>query len=52
MEDMALVVCDQCVTDNGKKPEEDSYEVNSFDFRSFTIYSQTTSAVHLSCYVE
>ena len=30
MEDMALLVCNQCVSDNGKKPENDDYSV-SFD---------------------
>ena len=27
MADMALIVCDQCITDNGKKPENDDYAV-------------------------
>uniref|UniRef100_H2Y8X8 Ion transport domain-containing protein n=1 Tax=Ciona savignyi TaxID=51511 RepID=H2Y8X8_CIOSA len=27
MEDMAEIVCNQCVTDNGKKPEDDDYTV-------------------------
>ena len=28
MEDMALIVCNQCVSDNGKKPENDDYSVS------------------------
>ena len=28
MEDMALIICNQCVSDNGKKPENDDYTVN------------------------
>ena len=27
MEDMAMVVCNQCIQDNGKKPEHDDYAV-------------------------
>ena len=28
MEDMAEVVCNQCVTDNGKKPEDEDFAVS------------------------
>ncbi|CAK8698608.1 transient receptor potential cation channel subfamily A member 1-like isoform X2 [Clavelina lepadiformis] len=27
MEDMAQIVCNQCITDNGKKPENDDYSI-------------------------
>ena len=27
MSDMAEVVCSQCITDNGKKPEDEDYQV-------------------------
>ena len=27
MDDMAMIVCNQCLTDNGKKPEHDEYAV-------------------------
>jgi len=29
MEDMAEIVCNQCITDNGKKPEDDTYAVST-----------------------
>ena len=29
MDDVALVACNQCMNDNGKKPETDDYEVRN-----------------------
>ena len=42
MEDMALLVFNQCITDNGKKPENDDYCVScSFKFCSFISINET-----------
>ena len=32
MEDVAMVACNQCMKDNGKKPENEDYEVKHFSF--------------------
>jgi len=29
MEDMAEIVCNQCISDNGKKPDDDDFAVNT-----------------------
>ena len=30
MQDVAVVVCNRCIEDNGKKPENEDYEVRTF----------------------
>jgi len=29
MEDMAEIVCNQCISDNGKKPDDDDFAVST-----------------------